>query len=197
MWFFFGFVFLSQLYPQCQDRRPHTYLLSHLWYPGLSLLALGASLWPWHPSFLPTLGSGGGSCADKWIGQQPPILRPLSLPEEDGQTPQCSDSWHFPGLLHWERGAATWGLDTPLGGYPSPLADTYRLCDLETKMRWPGEGNCVLTFCATKVCDQLRQETLMLLSQFLNWTTFLTFWPRCPSMKSFSLPVVHLQTVTL
>lgn len=140
-------------------------------------------------------------CADKWIGHQPCIPRPLSLPEEEGQTPELFRQLAFlptPCQLlplgAWSRGL---GLDTPLGCYPPPSADTYLLCDLETNMRCLGERNCVLTFCTTKVCDRLRQETLMLLSQFLNWTTFLTFRPRCGSMKSFSLPVVHLQTVTL
>lgn len=160
--------------------------------------------WLWEPlcglgilASYPQLGSGGESCADRWTGHQPCIPRAMSLPEEEGQTPGCLHSWHFPwtpSLEAWSRGPE---LGSPLGCNPSPLADTHCPCDLETKMRWLGERNCVLTFCTERVCDRLRQETVMLLSQFLNWTTFLTFRPRCPSMKSFFLPVVHLQTVTL
>lgn len=150
------FCFCHNCTPRARGRRPHTYLLSHLWFPVLSLLALGAPLWPWHPSFLPAFGSGGGSYADRWTGHQLCTPRALSLPEEGGQSPQCSDSWHFlwsPSQGVWSRGLRH---DKPLCCYPTPLADTYHLYDLETKMRWLGERNCMLTFCTTEVCDWLR-----------------------------------------
>lgn len=97
--------FCHSCMPCARDRRPHTYLLSHLWYPVLSLLALGASLWPWHPSFLPTLGSGGGSCADRWIGHQPHIPRPCVCKRRKGGPPTVRTA----GLVRWGRGAEARG----------------------------------------------------------------------------------------
>ena len=175
---------------QYRGRRPLAYLFPQLWYPVLPLLALGASLKPWHLSFLLT------RVFCRPVGQAA-ALQPQGLVSARGlgvgekQTFELLRQLAFP--LDSFPGAETWGLGRHISPptHPTPAPRV-----LETQMHWPGKKETVLTLCTTKVSARLRQETLMLLSQFLNWTTFLTFWPRCLSMKSFSPPVVHLQTVT-
>lgn len=74
----------------------------------------------------------------KGIRHQLGIPRPLSLTGEGGTDLELLRQLAFPldsFTGAWNRGL---GFAAPLGWDPSPLADTYPLCDLETATPWPG-----------------------------------------------------------
>ena len=146
---------------QYRGRRPLAYLFPQLWYPVLPLLALGASLKPWHLSFLLT------RVFCRPVGQAA-ALQPQGLVSARGlgvgekQTFELLRQLAFP--LDSFPGAETWGLGRHISPPTHPTPGPPCLGDTDA-LAWQ-ERNCADTLHHEGLCPALTRDTNVIKSVF-------------------------------